>query len=635
MRSSEQQSVVYRLRGEVENEEKLFDLTRGDNVMGADPGSEVHVPEARVSRRHAVIRVGEHGVVVDDLDSTNGTFVNGIRVRTKQLEENDWIQVGAVILTFESVPISEHDLAIPLESEKEAAAPRAERLDLPSTEFGVGGETRTSWLKNLNQLAAVVFDAEASRIDAVLPVLSGLFPSNNIAFLSLGEDRQVTVLGCVGDINTMDRFQDPSVLVSFQDSTDRVDGRITSFCPQDDRNTVAAARWWADEWTHALIAKGDGIKKESAPLIEMALRLLLSIGEASDERLATSRVTPSEPLEFPPWHVVGRSPAMQTLYRQIGSLARSASPVLVTGETGVGKEHIVRILHASSERRGGPLQVVNCAAIPADLLEAELFGIERGVATGVDRRPGKLRLADGGILFLDEVGDMDGALQAKLLRALQDGEAHPVGAPSPVKVDVRVVAATNADLDSRVRAGDFRKDLYYRIAGCELRVPALRNRREDIPALVDRFLRRAAEDSGKAIRGLSVKALAELQKAAWPGNIRQLQREVERLVATCPAGQTIESSMISPMVIAEGAQELDDLPACDSDLNLKRNLERLERRIIIQALERAEGNHSEAARLLGVTRTGLTMKMKRLGVGRQGSGPAVFGIEPQRRTGIE
>jgi two-component system response regulator HydG len=312
--------------------------------------------------------------------------------------------------------------------------------------------------------------------------------------------------------------------------------------------------------------------------------------------------------------VVGRSPAIQGLYRQIRSIVSSRSPALVTGETGVGKEHIVRILHASSDRRRGPLQIVNCAAIPSDLLEAELFGIERGVATGVDRRLGKLRLADKGVLFLDEVGDMDSALQAKLLRALQDGEAHPVGAASPVKVDVRVVAATNVDLESRVRSGDFRKDLYYRIAGCELRVPALRQRREDIPALVDHFLHKAADDSGKSVRGLSVKALADLQKSAWPGNIRQLQREIERLVATCPPGQTIESSMISPSVIAENAEELDLRVDGDSDLNLKHNLERLERRVIAHALDRSEGNQSEAARLLGVTRTGLTMKMKRLGI---------------------
>jgi len=300
------------------------------------------------------------------------------------------------------------------------------------------------------------------------------------------------------------------------------------------------------------------------------------------------------------------------LYRHFATLRRGNMPVLVTGETGVGKEHVVRILHASSDRAGGPLQVVNCTAIPADLLEAELFGIEAGVATGVSRRRGKLRLANGGILFLDEIGDMDPALQAKLLRALQEGEVHPLGASSPVTVDVRVVAATNTDLEQRVRDRRFRRDLFYRIAGCEVRVPPLRRRREDIPALAAFFLGRAARDHGKAIRGLSVSALQALQAAAWPGNVRQLQRELTRLVASRPAGGTIESALISPAVLSETVA--DDSAVTGDGLDLKRRLAALEKRLVERALEQAGGNRSEAARLLGITRNGLAMKMRRLGV---------------------
>jgi two-component system response regulator HydG len=303
---------------------------------------------------------------------------------------------------------------------------------------------------------------------------------------------------------------------------------------------------------------------------------------------------------------------MNRLYRQLATLLRGTIPVLVTGETGVGKEHIVRILHSSSDRAAGPLQIVNCTAIPADLLEAELFGIEAGVATGVTRRTGKLRLAHGGILFLDEIGDMDPALQAKLLRALQEGEVHPLGAAAPITVNVRVVAATNTNLEHRVRDGQFRKDLYYRIAGCEVHVPALRNRREDIPALAHYFLERAATENHKAIRGLSVSALEALQRAAWPGNVRQLQRELTRLVTSCSAGHTIESKMISPAILTEKVD--GDAKVDLDDLDLKRQLQTVERRVIERALARAQGNHSEAARLLGVTRNGLSMKIKRLGI---------------------
>ena len=309
---------------------------------------------------------------------------------------------------------------------------------------------------------------------------------------------------------------------------------------------------------------------------------------------------------------------MRTLYRQLATLLRGTIPVLVTGETGVGKEHVVRILHTSSDRAQGPLQIVNCTAIPADLLEAELFGIEAGVATGVTRRTGKLRLAHGGILFLDEIGDMDPALQAKLLRALQEGEVHPLGAAVPITVNVRVIAATNTNLEQRVRDGCFRKDLYYRIAGCEVHVPALRHRREDIPSLAHYFLERAATENHKTIRGLSVSALEALQGAAWPGNVRQLQRELTRLVTSCPAGHTIESKMISPAVLSEKVG--DEAEMDSNDLDLKRQLAVVERRLIERALERAQGNHSEAARLLGVTRNGLTMKIKRLGIERGSNG---------------
>jgi DNA-binding NtrC family response regulator len=179
-------------------------------------------------------------------------------------------------------------------------------------------------------------------------------------------------------------------------------------------------------------------------------------------------------------------------------------------------------------------------------------------------------------------------------------------------VDVRIVAATNTDLEQRVRDGVFRKDLFYRIAGCELRVPPLRRRREDIPSLAQFFLERAAKEARKAIRGLSVAAMNALQNAAWPGNIRQLQRELTRLIAVCPPGHTIETAMISPAVLSEPAP---DEPEVESNtLEIKHHLEAVEKRLIERALERAEGNHSEAARLLGVTRNGLSMKIKRLGI---------------------
>jgi two-component system NtrC family response regulator len=307
----------------------------------------------------------------------------------------------------------------------------------------------------------------------------------------------------------------------------------------------------------------------------------------------------------------GDSPAIQSVYAQMAPLVRGDLPVLVLGETGVGKECVARILHLSSARRSGPFMAINCAAIPADLLEAELFGIGKGVATGVVERKGRFQMAEGGTLFLDEIGEMPPPLQTKLLRALQQKEVQPVGGAA-VSVDIRVVAATNSDLHRRMEEGAFRRDLYYRVAGYALRVPPLRERREDVPALVEAFVRAHASDAGKRIRGITVRTLRALREYGWPGNVRELEHEVRRLVYLSPDGQPLESGMLSPHILAPppAAPEEESAPG----LSLEANLDRLERRLILEALARTGGNRSEAARLLGVSRNGLALKMERLGI---------------------
>jgi transcriptional regulator with GAF, ATPase, and Fis domain len=317
-------------------------------------------------------------------------------------------------------------------------------------------------------------------------------------------------------------------------------------------------------------------------------------------------------LTFPEGYIPGRSEAMRRLYEQMTPLRQGNLPVLLVGETGVGKELLARTVHLSSSRREGPFVAVNCAAVPADLLEAEMFGIGRGVATGVVARSGKFQSADGGTLFLDEVGDMPTALQAKLLRALQGGEIQPVGG-TPVAVNVRIVTATNTDLEERVRDGRFRRDVYYRIAGFELRVPPLRERRADLAALVAGFLADCALETGKSILGISDSALAALLRYPWPGNVRELQHEVRRLGYLCPDGESVEASMLSDRV---WACEETSAPSAEIDtLDLRTNVDVLERRLIARALARAEGSRAGAARLLGVSRNGLALKMERLGLG--------------------
>ena len=301
---------------------------------------------------------------------------------------------------------------------------------------------------------------------------------------------------------------------------------------------------------------------------------------------------------------------MQVLYAEMLPLLGGKVPVLITGETGVGKEMVARGLHLSSPRASRPFVAVNCAAIPSELLEAELFGVVRGAATGVAARRGKLQIADGGVVLLDEIADMPPALQAKLLRALQDGEVLPVGADRPVKVDLWVLSATNTDIAERVRARAFRQDLYYRLAGAALHVPALRQRPGDIAPLVTAFLRDTSSELSRSIRGISVKALSVLERAPWPGNVRQLRHEVRSLALRCPPGATVESSLL-PESLANPAAEAQPAAANADSLNLPARIASLEHDLIATALRLSRGNRSAAARLLGISRVGLHRKLRR------------------------
>ena len=321
-------------------------------------------------------------------------------------------------------------------------------------------------------------------------------------------------------------------------------------------------------------------------------------------------------LVFPEGYVPGHSAAISDLYAQMQAIVIGDVPVLLLGETGVGKEQLARALHLSSRRRGGPFVAVNCAAIPAELLEAEMFGIAKGIATGVSERPGKFQLANGGTLFLDEIGDMPLALQAKLLRALQGREIEPVGG-APVRIDIRVVTSTNSDLDGRIEQGQFRRDLYYRVAGFVMRVPPLRERREDIPGLVHALLGVCVREISRSLPAITADAMRALVGYAWPGNVRELEHEVRRLAYLCADGHAIDMRLLSERILIARDGGTDAPP---SSLKLEANIEHLERRLVRAALLRTSGKRSAAARLLGISRNGLAMKMARLGLGEPGAG---------------
>jgi two-component system nitrogen regulation response regulator GlnG len=341
-----------------------------------------------------------------------------------------------------------------------------------------------------------------------------------------------------------------------------------------------------------------------------------------------------------PTGIIGQSPAMQEVFRAIGRLSRSSITVLITGESGTGKERVAQALHRHSPRAHGPFIALNTAAIPKDLLESELFGHERGAFTGAQaQRRGRFEQANGGTLFLDEIGDMPFDLQTRLLRVLQEGEFYRVGGHTPVKVDVRIIAATHQDLAARVRDGLFREDLMHRLNVIRLVLPALRERREDIPLLLEHFLKRAARELGEPPKVLTPEVLALLTAYDWPGNVRQLENTC-RWLTVMASGREVLPSDLPPEILRTGGQSLAVASATQSVVSaqapeawpallrrwadarlasgqrdlLDEALPMFERVMIESALAQTHGLKQDAALLLGWGRNTLARKMKDLGM---------------------
>jgi DNA-binding NtrC family response regulator len=307
--------------------------------------------------------------------------------------------------------------------------------------------------------------------------------------------------------------------------------------------------------------------------------------------------------------IVGASPKMQELLASVEKVARAASTVLVTGESGTGKELVARALHFQGPRAARPFVAVNCGALVGNLLESELFGHVRGAFTGAERpKQGLFVAADHGTLFLDEIGELQPPLQPKLLRALQEGEIKPVGGLETVKVDVRLIAATNRDLARDVAEGRFREDLFYRLNVIILAVPPLRERREDIPVLAEHFAARAAEKAGRPRPAISDDAHAALASERWPGNVRELKNAVERAVVLA-AGDTLGPTDFLP----RGPTPAPELPADDYPFG-RMSLEDIERMHIERVLAASGGQKARAAAILGINRTTLWKKLRQYGV---------------------
>ena len=359
---------------------------------------------------------------------------------------------------------------------------------------------------------------------------------------------------------------------------------------------------------HVNIIKNASILRDIKGQIIGAVETLTDMSELIRQQLEILSLRKTLQLTEGYHGIIGKSAVMQNLYELIDNVAQTDSPVMITGESGTGKELVARAIHEAGNRRDRPFIKVNCAALNDNLLESELFGHIKGAYTGADKnRVGRFEAADGGTIFLDEIGDIPMSTQVKLLRTLEEKVIEKVGDHKPIKVDVRVVSATNRDLEHLIREGSFREDLFFRINVFPLRCPPLRERLEDLPMIVQSFIRLNNSKTGKKIVGMTPEAIEKMIAYAWPGNIRELRNTVEYAFVLCSSGG-IGAQHLPPKIAATAAVCTDPgLPQPGASENAKKDT-------LIRALRQSGGNRSEAARILGVSRVTVWKQIKKYGI---------------------
>ncbi len=585
-------------------------LPEREGRLGSALGNEFVLPAPGVSRTHARIVPRGEGLGLVDLGSKNGLIAAGARVNEVLLTQESEVQVGRALLRIEDADTSEVRLAIRM---KRSEAPEGAEHE---TEVGDGDDSAALALRfvRINEARGGKFSG--ARRQKFLETARSILQSDSLALIHVEPDGSVSFLNVAGSL------PDAGALAP------------VAGAPPASRRAPAVAAATAGEarllfmrrGTLALVSVSSSGAAAEAWARDFFGYVAGKILKTELEGTADEEIAAEHDLVIPEGMVAGASEAMRSLLAQIAATVRSRLDILLLGDTGTGKELIARLIHASGPTAGGPFVAINCAAIPGELLESELFGVHGRVATGVDPRPGLFLRADGGSILLDEISEMPDRLQAKLLRVIQEREVLAIGASSPRKIDVRVIAASNRDLLAFVEAGTFRRDLFYRLRGLQFHVPPLRERRDDIPPLVVEFIERAAREYGKTITGVSQRALALLMAHQWPGNVRELESEIRRAVLVCPPGAVITPDHLGPVRWAvaqappaaeEGAGTGDAGPSSSDGApfeDLQARIDAVERAAIEQALAAANGNRSQAARLLGITRNGLAMKMARLGM---------------------
>jgi Nif-specific regulatory protein len=598
----------------------VFPLNQAEISVGRDGMNALALADPAVSPKQCVLACRGTDVTIRDVDQGNPTFVNGLPADGRTLQRGDQIRIGSsvFVLTFEdpgaagSVQVDEAGAA---EGTTIVMSREDALTDQPAAlEPSVGRLTRDlTGLMRINAAINAVRGLVALE-RPLIELIAEVVPASRGAVILSG-DSIPEIASAVGwdreaGATRPLRVSRPVIQQVLCDAVGvmgeyaETAGRRSTAGSQTARCVLAAPLVAFDKLLGAIYLESDS---PAHRFDEGHLRLLMSIAAAAATALAYERHVESladenrrlqTELELD-HEMVGASPAMRDLYRRISRVAPTDSTVLITGESGTGKELVARAIHRNSPRAERPFVAINCAAITETLLESELFGHERGAFTGaIGQKKGKIETAEGGTLFLDEVAELSLPLQAKLLRVLQEREFERVGGTRCVRVNFRLLAATNADLEAAIGTGAFRRDLYYRLNVVSVAMPALRDRPEDIPLLARCFARRYARKATRRVAGFSAESLACLAAYDWPGNVRELENAVEHAVVLGSTDLILPDDLPDAVVEAATASDEQRAPATSATTRFHDAIRQAKKDLIVKAFEEAGGNHNSAARLL-------------------------------------
>lgn len=586
----------------------IFAINEETLVIGRETAANLCIADASVSRRHTKIEKKDEGFVITDLESLNGTFVNDVPVKTRLLEHGDRVRIGDsqfLFLTHDQEATSKSSDVKLDEAQVISASTLQIRFDdavyLMARDLSALMKvcTTINSIRGLDdlleRLLELLFEVVPAQRAAILLINEGSFETSLVFGLDRveGKDQAVSVSRTI-----VQQVLRDGVALLASDANAEADLATESLIATRAHSVMCVplinrdrklgvlyldTTFTRDQFNRDHLQLVAAIAGVSAVAIENA-RQFEWLENENERLLADVNIE---------HNMVGESPAMQRIYHFISKVAPTDSTVLISGESGTGKELAARAMHRNSKRSHKPFMAVNCAALTESLLESELFGHEKGSFTGAfAQKKGRLEVAEGGTIFLDEIGELTAPLQVKLLRVLQEREFERVGGTQTIKVDLRVLAATNKNLEEAIESGEFRQDLYYRLNVVSLEMPSLRDRREDIMLLATYFADKYSVKCNRKLVGFSTEARACLRSYDWPGNVRELENAIERAIVL---GTT---ELILPEDLPEAVLESELSPT--STLRYHEAVTQKKKQIILDAMVQSNGNYTSAAKLLGV-----------------------------------